>query len=89
MFDIFAKRYGIKSPDEFYDNYTMKQVAELLPVIDEANHCDFEISAKLAGQKVKPRLKPLNISKEKRSEYNKQALSKFEQMKQDYEKNKG
>lgn len=66
----------------------MKQVSELLPIIDDSKHDDAALSAKLHGFKVKPRLKPMKISKEKKEEYNESAVSRFEQMKRDYEKNK-
>jgi len=66
----------------------MKQVSELLPIIDDSNHDDAAMSAKLHGFKVKPRLKALKVSKEKKEEYNESALNRFEQMKKDHEKNK-
>lgn len=61
---------------------------ELLPIIDDSNHDDAALSAKLHGFKIKPRMKAMNISKEKKQEYNESALSRFDQMKKDYEKNK-
>jgi len=89
IYDIFAKRYGIKTPDEFFEGYTLKQVSELLPIIEDNNYDDVALQAKLNGFKIKPKLKAVNHSPEKKKEYTESALSRFDQMKKDYEMNKG
>ena len=85
---MFAARYGIKCPDDFYDNYTLRQVIQLLEVIDKVKYDDLSVQAKLHGVKLKPRIQALKLSKEQREEAESQAMSVYEKMKQQHEATK-
>ena len=49
---------------------------------------EFELKAKLHGREFKKSMKPLNITKEKRDEYDTQAAKLLQRMKDKYEDGK-
>lgn len=84
MFDVFAARYGLRTIDEFYDNYTLRQVTYLLRVIDKAEYNDLAVQAELHGRKMKPRVEALRLTAEERQEADTQAMSVLARMKQQH-----
>lgn len=88
LYDAFAARYGIRTLDEFYEGYTLRQVTYLLRVIDKAKYDELSVQAKLHGVKLKPRIDALRLSQEERAEADEQATSVLERMKQQHEAKK-
>lgn len=77
---MFAARYGYSLKD-FY-GLTLRQVFQLKRVIERRRIEELEVQADLHGRKVKGGIKPLNISKKKRDEYNKDALGLLDRLKE-------
>lgn len=89
LFDAFAARYGIKTPEDFYEGYTLRQVTYLLRVIDKVKYDELATQAQLHGMKLKPRVEALRLTKEERAEADTQATSVFDRMKQQHEAKHG
>lgn len=75
--------------DKFYEGYTLKQVTNLLQVIDDKKYEELAIRAKLHGVKIKPKLKAISMTKEQREEADKQAMDLLTQMQQEYKAKNG
>ena len=86
IYDVFAARYGIKDPQEFYEGYTLRQVNHLLRIIDKARYDELATQAKLHGVKIKPRIESLDLTEEEREEATAQAQSVFDRMKAEHNK---
>jgi hypothetical protein len=88
LYDAFAARYGLRTPQEFYEGYTLRQVTYLLRVIDKAKYDDLAVQAKLHGVKVKPKVEALRLTKEERAEADTQAMSVLDRMRKQHEAKK-
>ncbi len=78
---MIAARYGY-TIDDFY-RLTSRQLAALVPVIDNAKHKETELKAALQGRKLKPRPESvLNVTREEEKQQDKQAEELHNRLKQ-------
>lgn len=80
---MLAARYGY-TIDDFY-RLTSRQLAALIPVIDNARHKETELKAALLGKKLKPKPETvLNVTREEEKQQDKQAEDLHNRLKQRY-----
>lgn len=81
-YDTLAHRYGY-TLDQFYD-LTLRSIHILLTIHGDKTYEELEVQAALAGKKLNPRLKPIEIDEEKDDEMDKQAAEMLASLQKKY-----
>lgn len=70
IFDIFAQRYGLKTFEEFLENFTLREVLLILESVKKNDRRKLEQDAILRGIKLKPPMDPIKLTKKERARSN-------------------
>ena len=86
-FDTVASRYPY-TLSQFYE-LTLRQLSALLQSCGDGRYEDLEIQAALAGRKLQPRMKMVDVSEEEEKDQERDAAEAVKRLQEQYEKNKG